>query len=277
VLPAVSVVLPTYNRAGTLNRAIESVLNQEFKDFELIIVDDRSTDGTSIILSEYAGHEKIRLISQLLPGCARARNIGVLASSGRYIAFQDSDDEWASNMLEQAVGALEATSPEVGVFYGDMVRIEEDGSRSYWESPEVRKGALINEHTLDYQVCCIGIQSAVIKRECFNRVGLFDESLPRFIDLELFIRLSESYDFIHCKEPLVNYHAGEGISTNVQAQVIARQYLLEKYRPRLEENRHHLVAQNMHLAIAFQQEKIALLSAELAMLSERLREKEGRG
>jgi glycosyltransferase involved in cell wall biosynthesis len=264
VSPTVSVVLPTYNRARTLRRAIESVLNQKYRDFELIIIDDRSTDQTFEVIGKYADHDMVRVISQLKQGCSAARNAGICASRGRYIAFQDSDDEWSLDMLEKAVAALESSGPEVGVFYSDMLLIQEDGSNSYWQSPEVERGKLINEDTLDFQVCCIGIISAVIKRECFDKVGLFDESLPRFIDLELFIRLSDFFDFIHCREPLARYYAGNGISTDQEAQVVARRYLIDKYQKRLEKNKHHLAAQYLRLSIALQQERIDLLTAQLS-------------
>lgn len=261
--PIVSVVLPTLNRATTLRRAIQSVLDQTFDDLEIIIVDDRSTDDTPLVFDEYADQERVRLISQLVPGCSAARNIGVCVSRGRYIAFQDSDDEWVPDKLERAVKALENSGPEVGVFYSDMIRIEEDGRRSYWHSPDVESGRLINERILDFQVACIGIQSAVIKRECFQKAGLFDERMPRFIDLELFIRLADQFDFIHCREPLVWYYAGAGISTDARAQVIARAYLMEKYRQRLEAIPHHLVGQELQLRIAVQQEENHLISTRL--------------
>jgi len=169
-------------------------------------------------------------------------------------------------MLEKAVAALDASSPEVGVFYSDMLRVQQNGERSYWSSPDVQKGALINEQSLDYQVAGIGMQSAVIKRECFSDIGMFDERLPRFIDLELFIRLSDRFDFIHCREPLVRYYAGTGISTDTKSQVIARSYLLEKYRDRLESNTQHVAGQTLQKRIATQEDEIATLSR---LLSER--------
>ena len=198
--PTVSVVLPTLNRGKTLKRAIDSVLDQTFNDFELIIVDEKSTDETHDLFNEYFVHPQIRLVSTLTPGCAAARNTGISISRGRYIAFQDSDDEWSRNKLEIAVDKLKNAIASVGVFYSDMLRIEEDGTTIYFEAPDVRRGILIDELTLDYQVFRIGIQSAVIKRECFDVAGLFDESLPRYIDLELFIRLSDHFEFIHHKE-----------------------------------------------------------------------------
>jgi glycosyltransferase involved in cell wall biosynthesis len=249
----VSVVLPTYNRAETLERAIESVLNQTFTDFELIIIDDRSTDNTHFILSKYAGLSNVRPISQLRRGCSVARNIGISIAQGRYVAFQDSDDEWVPDKLAKAVAVLEGTGPEVGVFYSDMLRVQADGRSADFRSPDVEQGVLVDETTLEYQVYCIGIQSAVIKRECFDEAGYFDETLPRLIDLELFIRLSDKFRFIHCKEMLVKYHAGEGISTNRQALVTARRCLLRKYRSRLKQQKHHLAKQYLHLALALEQ------------------------
>lgn len=233
-----------------MERAVESVLNQTFDDFELIIVDDRSTDGTPRILESYARHGRIRLLSQLRPGCSVARNIGVEASRGRYIAFQDSDDEWLPDKLAKAVTALEATGPEVGVFYSDMIRVFRDGSSAYFPAPDVRRGVLIDERTLDYQVFCIGIQAAVVKRECFSQVGLFDESLTRLIDLDLFVRLSSRFEFLHQREALVKYHEVDGISTNHRALVAARRHLLKKYRRQLRGHSNYLSKQYLLTADA---------------------------
>lgn len=249
----VSVVLPTYNRARTLERAIESVLHQTFTDFELIIVDDGSTDETHRVLAKYAGLSNVRVMTSRRSGCSAARNLGIGVSQGRYIAFQDSDDEWIPGKLAKAVAALENTGPETGVFYSNMLRIGTDGSSADFKSPEVRRGVLVDESTLDYHVSNIGIQSAVIKRECLNEAGCFDEALPRFIDLEMFIRLSDKFQFVHCKEPLTKYYAGEGISTNRQALVTARRHLLRKYHSRLQQEKHHLAKQYLLLAAALEQ------------------------
>ncbi len=249
----VSVVLPTYNRASTLERAIRSVLDQTFTDFEVIIVDDRSNDGTQEILDRYAAHDKVRVVTQLERGCALARNLGVSISEGRYIAFQDSDDEWLPTFLAQAVRALDRAGAETGVFYSDMLRVDVHGHETLWNSPEVQKGVLIDEGSLDFQVAGIGMQSTVTRRECFAAIGGFDEALPRLIDLELFIRLSQNFRFHHCREALVKYHATEGISTNRRALVTARRHLLNKYRSRLARHKMHLAQQYVWLAIALEQ------------------------
>lgn len=248
--PLVSVILPTYNRAKTLDRAIHSVLTQTFRDFELIITDDGSTDESRCILARYSGLPNVRVISSPHRGCSAARNLGVTASKAPLIAFQDSDDEWLPSNLEKAVPPLSSSARGVGLFYSNMIRIHEDGSSSDWRSPEVHRGGLVSESTLDYQVAGIGIQAAVIKRTCFDQVGLFDEALPRFIDLDLFIRISDYFEFYHHDEPLVRYYATDGISTDTQALVRARQYLLRKYRKRLRVHRHHLAHQYLLLADA---------------------------
>ncbi len=248
--PLVSIVLPTFNRAPTLGRAIESVLCQTFEDFELIVVDDRSTDETASLMAEYARHDRIRFLTQLRPGCSVARNIGVEESRGRYVAFQDSDDEWLPEKLERAVNALEDSGPELGVHYSDMIRVPRDGSSTYFPAPEVRRGVVVDEDTLDYQVFCIGIQAVVVKRECFSQVGLFDESLSRLIDLEQLIRLAWRYEFVHEREALVKYHEVDGISTDHRALVAARQYLLQKYRRHLIQNSQYLGRQYLLTAEA---------------------------
>ena len=125
--PAVSVVLPTYNRASTLRRAVDSVLCQDFGDFELIVVDDGSRDQTASILSDI-DDARLRVIR--LPenrGQAHARNVGLDAASADLAAFQDSDDVWHPNKLSRQVAAIRAI-PDASVVYSDMRRIRFDGS-----------------------------------------------------------------------------------------------------------------------------------------------------
>ena len=226
--PEVSVILPIYNRGHLIKRAILSVLNQSLRDLELIVVDDGSTEDIEEIVKslddgriKYIRHEANR-------GAGAARNTGIGASCAEYIAFQDSDDEWLPEKLERQIEAFKGAGRDAGIVYADMLRIGEDGRSYYWTSPTVRKGCIVNRETLDYQVAGLGIQSAMIKRECFNEVGLFDESFPRFIDLEFFIRLSKRYEFYHIKEPLCRYYSTEGISTDINALCIARVSIIKE-------------------------------------------------
>jgi glycosyltransferase involved in cell wall biosynthesis len=251
--PLVSIVIPTYNRSHTLGRAIQSVLNQTLKDFELIIVDDGSTDETNSVLGTFESSDQIKIILQPHAGSAAACNRGIRVARGRYIAIHGSDDEWAPENLTKAVEALEHAGPQVGVFYSDMWRIMPDGSSLYHHAPaQVRRGQLINEDTREFAVFGIGSGAAVIKKECYDTVGLFDELMPRFLDLELFIRLADKFDFLHHPEPLVRWTYGKGISSDHQAFAISKLYLLEKYRRRLKRHKRFLARQYLETALAFE-------------------------
>lgn len=250
--PTVSVILPTYNRAHLVGRAIRSVLDQTYQDFEVIIVDDGSRDNTEEIINSFTD-TRIRYIRhQQNKGGSAARNTGIKLANGKYIAFQDSDDEWLPQKLEIQVEAFSTASSEVGVVYTDMLRIEKDGKIKYWHSPTVTYGNLIDTKILEYQPFKIGIQSALIKRECFNKVGFFDEMLPRFIDLDLFIRLLKDYHFYHIKQPLVKYQVTEGISSNKKAAAIARKLLLDKYSKDIMKNKSFIARQYSIIGQAFQ-------------------------
>jgi len=229
-MPKVSVIIPTYNRAHLIGRAIKSVLNQTYRDFEIIIVDDGSTDNTEEVVKSFTD-KRIRYIRHKEnKGAATARNIGIKAARGEYIAFQDSDDEWLPAKLGKQMKVFKHTSPKVGIVYTDMWRIIKEREKEYWHSPKIKpEDEIVYKEALNYQIIDIGIQSAIVKRECFDKSGMFDEKFPRFIDLEFFIRLSKYYYFYHIAEPLVNYFAGKGISSNAGTAITARKLVLEKY------------------------------------------------
>lgn len=211
--PTVTVIIPTYNRAHLVGRAIQSVLNQTYQDLEIILVNDGSTDNTEEIVKVF-NDDRIRYIRHdENKGAAAARNTGIEAALGEYIAFQDSDDEWLPEKLEKQIRVLENAPAKVGVVYTDMWRIR-GNARKYWRAP----------------VMGIGIGTVVIKRQCFDKVGMFDERFPRLIESDLFIRLSKYYCFHHLDEPLVNYYAAPGsISTDNRRLIRAIELILEKH------------------------------------------------
>ncbi len=232
-MPVVSVVLPTYDRAAVIGRSIRSVLGQTYGDFELIVVDDGSTDATLERVASF--HDgRIRCIRlERNRGAAAARNAGIEAAQGRLLAFQDSDDEWLPEKLDRQVRAFERCGPDVAVVYSDMERIHRDGTRVYHRSPAVLRGRLIDPATGFYQVCNLGIQSAVIRREHLAAVGDFNEELRALEDLELFVRLSRRAGFHHLPVPLVRYHESAGISQDMAAKLVARRHLLRLYGEQL--------------------------------------------
>ena len=238
--PTVSVIIPIYNRAHLVGRSIQSVLNQTYKDFEIIVVDDGSTDNTEDTIREFQKKDKrIKYIRRKKnKGSSAARNTGIKAAGGEYIAFQDSDDEWLPEKLKKQIDVFKNISSEVGIIYSDMWRIV-GNKKKYFYSPEIMsEDKIIYEQSLDYRVANIGIQTALLKKKIFNKVGMFDEEFHRFIDLEFFIRLSKHYHFYHIKEPLVNYfYTNNCISSNGKALIAAQKLILEKYFEDIKKNK----------------------------------------
>jgi glycosyltransferase involved in cell wall biosynthesis len=227
--PAVSIVLPSYQRGDLIGRAIRSVLAQTYSDFELVVIDDGSTDDTAAVVAQFLD-PRLRFVRyDVNRGAAAARNAGIRETRAPFVAFQDSDDEWLPHKLERHMQAFATCPANVGVVYSDMQRILCDGRTEYHRSPALRPGVLLDPTTRFYQVCGLGIQSTVIRRASLAGVGGFNEEFPALEDLELFIRLSREYEFHHLEEPLVRYHETDGLSKNVPAKVVARELLLRLY------------------------------------------------
>jgi glycosyltransferase involved in cell wall biosynthesis len=227
--PNLSVVLPTYNRAHLLSRSIASVLNQTYSDFELLVVDDGSTDATDSVVSGFLDRRIRYVRCDCNRGPGAARNVGIQIARGTFIAFQDSDDEWMPDKLEHHMQAFAMAPAAVGVVYSDMARVLADGRVEYHQSPTVVRRRLIDPATGFYQVYKLGIQSVVVRRECLSQVGPFNEQLPALEDLELFIRLAHLYEFVHVHKPLVRYHQRDGRSTSLAAEYRARCLLLQMH------------------------------------------------
>ena len=227
--PAVSVVLPTYNRAALLGRAIRSVLRQSYTNFELLVIDDGSTDETPNVVAGFRD-PRIRYISLAHnTGAGAARNVGIRMARGKFLAFQDSDDEWLPSKLAKQMTAFERGSVNLGMVYSDMQRILGDGTATYFAAPSVTSDRLINLAAWFYQVGNLGVQSSVIKREYLDAAGHFNEDLPAFEDLEMFIRLSRRCEFHLLREPLVRYYDTDGISKDRYAGWLSRKLILKLY------------------------------------------------
>jgi len=205
------------------------VLDQTYQDFELIVVDDGSRDNTEEIVKGFKDPRILYIRHEQNKGGAAARNTGIKAAQGGYIAFQDSDDEWLPRKLEIQMRVFSDAPNEVGVVYSDMWRILE-GRKRYWHSPPILpEDGIVYKNALD-RVFGIGVGTALIKSKCLNNIGVFDESLFRFIDFEFFVRFSKNYHFSYINLPLVNYHDTENsISTNDEALIQAFEVIFEKY------------------------------------------------
>ena len=229
-MPKVSVILPTYNRAHLLPRAINSVLSQSFKDLELIIIDDCSQDNTDQIVKSADDGRIKHLKHTRNKGSAAAKNMGLKHASGQYIAFLDDDDEWLPGKLQKQVEIIERLPDRVGIVYSNIQKILNNEKIPITTPRFMPEDGIAHKEILEGTKCNIHIQTALIKKECFEKAGKFDEALPRAVDYDLFIRLSKHYLFYHIDECSAVRYAGPGnISSNKEFKVTSRILMLQKY------------------------------------------------
>jgi glycosyltransferase involved in cell wall biosynthesis len=206
--PVVSVIIPTFNRASLLPRAIESVLSQTFANFELLIVDDRSEDETHQTVARFTD-ERIRFFQHdVNGGNAAARNTGIQAARGGLITFLDSDDEFLPEFLSTMVAALEGTPASVGFGWAGryLVRSSNHGSDRFLE-PDEKIPAKEDRYVSFLKRFRGGTnRGLMVKRECFNEVGFFDERLRAAVDTEFVLRLVRRYEYREVDRPLVCFH-----------------------------------------------------------------------
>jgi len=210
----ISVIIPTYNRKHTLSRAISSVFSQTLKPFEIIIVDDGSTDGTKEWLSKM--YPKIQTINQSNSGVSMARNVGIKIAKGDWIALLDSDDEWLTKKLEKQVTSLKE-NPDLLFCHTNEIWIR-NGVRINQSRKHQKYGGHIFEKCLD--ICRISPSSALFKKSILDDLGGFDEKLPVCEDYDLWIRITAYYPVLFLDEPLINKFGGhDGQLSNVQAGI----------------------------------------------------------
>ena len=198
----ISVIIPTFNRKKTLGRAIRSVMNQTLSPFEILIIDDGSNDGTEEWVKE--NFEKIKYIYQNNHGVSSARNIGIENAYGDWVAFLDSDDEWLPNKLYEQVKAIDS-NPGMQFFHTNEIWIR-NGVRVNQMKKHKKYGGYIFEKCLD--ICRVSPSSVLIKKEVFDNIGFFDESLKVCEDYDLWLRITSKYQVIFLDVPLIYKYGG---------------------------------------------------------------------
>ena len=200
----VSVIIPTYNSAAYVVEAVESVLNQSFRDLEIIVIDDGSTDDTESVLSAY--RTKLRYIRQPNSGVAAARNRGIEESRGRYVAFLDADDTWLKDKLERQLAAL-ASGSNHRVCYTAFTLVDSNLS-PLGTVRSNRAGSTLEDLLLRGNV--IGsICTVLCERSLFETVGGFDDRLSQCADWDMWVRLAAQTEFLYLDEPTVTYRQHE--------------------------------------------------------------------
>lgn len=215
-MPKVSVVITTYNRMRYLSQAINSVLDQGYRDFEVIVVDDGSTDNTGGILQQYAG--KICYMRQQHAGRAEARNTGIKNAQGDYIAFLDDDDLWLPDKLEKQVSFLD-THTDTGLVHSFTELIDENG---YLLCRETKRRLRLYHKAMEIgytyvgmsRACVMFISSVMARKDCFDKIGLFDPRTETYEDWDLYLRIAMRYKIGTIPLVLVQYRLHQGRSTN---------------------------------------------------------------
>lgn len=228
--PRVTVVVPTRNRAQLLPRAIDSVLRQTYPHWELVVVDDASTDETiEVVRSRASLDDRVRCRPLgTRAGAASARNVGIHEARGELVAFLDDDDEWLPEKLERQVAALDAAPAGVDLVHSAFFESDADGNEHVVGEFSPRGG---EAHAVLLRGNILGLSTIVVRRSLLERVGGFDERLPRLQDWDLWIRLAALTRFAFVPMPLARIHISPAsISTDSSALRSACEIIAAKYR-----------------------------------------------
>lgn len=222
----VSVIIPTFNRENTIKRAVESVLEQTYNNLEVIIVDDCSNDETKNIISSI-NDSRVKIIKHpLRKGAAAARNTGIKNSSGSFVSFQDSDDEWYKSKLQMQMDLFNSNA-QIDVIFSSFWLIR-DNIKKKIPSRKAQRNILYKNILLDNYV---GTPTVILKRKVFERIGYFDENLPRYQDWDLAIRLFKHCTVFYLNEPTVNaYIQKNSITNNENIKTKSLEIIFNKYK-----------------------------------------------
>lgn len=234
----VSVILPCYNRSKSLKAACESVLHQSWRDLELIVVDDASSEDLRAVV-EALDDPRVRYLRHTTNGGAsRARNTGLAAAEGRFIAFQDSDDLWLPGKLERQIAQFEALPPDVGVVTGSKILYGRDGAHNYGSgkvtcAPPPEGRLRLDEDQVRRFLAGnrISLQNALFRREAFPGTHWFDPCAKANADWEFTARLAQHTKIFEDIEPVVlAFISADSISKNTRKKILGLLRILKKNR-----------------------------------------------
>ena len=251
--PIVSTIIPVYNRTETLVRAVQSVLDQTYKSFEIIIVNDGSTIGEfeSIKSKLLNMDERIRVIDHIVNrGASAARNTGAKNARGELLAFLDSDDEWLPEKLEMQVNIMK-DNHEVGMVSTGFYFIDVNKNVKNVHYPKCKHDWL---ECLFYSNAIGTTSTILLSRECFEKVGGFNENFVSCQDWEFYLKIAKKYKISVIKKPLVNYwYHGKSISGNYEKVLKGHLSILDEIMNIIHESEHSNLRRKIY---SFHQMKI---------------------
>ena len=241
-LPRISVVIPTYNRQDLVVEAIESVLAQTFTDFEIIVVDDGSTDDTAVNIQPYL--DRITYSRQENQGVAAARNAGIRLAQGEFVCFLDSDDLWIPTKLQAQIRFADA-HPEYGLISSELQGFDADGKTKGPNKSamyKIRNGLVVEDLLFGNW---IQTSTVMLRRKCLDEVGWFDEDIGQFgEDWLLWMKVTSRFPIYFLPEPLVSYrfHPGRLTRHQPEEQFHSLMHCLQKLKalPQFQQKSHLL-------------------------------------
>lgn len=215
----ISVIIPTFNRCGKVHRAMDSVMRQSFKDFELIVVDDGSTDRTAFWCEGF-GEKDFRLEKINHQGVAAARNFGAKTAKGDWLCFLDSDDVWHRHKLSEQV-RFHAANPQILISQTDDIWIRNSVRVNKMQKHAIREGSIFKDSLERCLICC---SSVMVQKKLFFDEGTFDESLETCEDYDLWLRILAHHEVGFVKKALVTKFGGH------EDQLSKKFPVMDKYR-----------------------------------------------
>jgi glycosyltransferase involved in cell wall biosynthesis len=235
--PVFSIVMPTYNRASILRQAIQCVLDQTFTDFELIVIDDASSDETEGCVNSFSDSRVHYLRHNTNKGVSAARNTGVRRSQGGLVMFLDDDDESFPNLLAATFNAFNTESEAVGFAWSGIRRV----ATVHGNEVILKERSWPRESKYSQPLTYLSVGTGyglTVRSDCFERIGLFDETLRSCVDLDLLIRLGNTFDFTIVPEILVKVYRrrGKQLTDVTQQRVNSLERVVQKNSQILEKN-----------------------------------------
>ena len=256
----VSVIIATYNMGQYIQQATDSILHQTWKNLEIVVVDDGSTDNTAEVMARYQQEPRVIYIQNENQGQPKAKNCGIKHAKGQFLAFCDADDFWEKNKLEVQMPLF--SNVKTGVVYSDVSNIDEHNQRYQRHANEIRRTGIVTEHLLLENFVPFG--TAVIRRECIEKNGIFDEQFRMGIDWDLWLRYSLDWEFAYTPERTYIYRVWSGqMSNNYRGRyehaMRILTHFIAQYKPQVKPRKLALAIADIHInkgvAIA-KQEKI---------------------
>ena len=260
-MPKVSIVIPTCNRPELLKRALKSVTEQTYNDYEVIVIDDGQKERAHSIVSTFSSLPITYIQNEVSLGGGGARNKGISTAQGEYVAFLDDDDVWVPDKLEIQVMLLDGAGPEIGFVFSAVENCYSDKSVITEVDATVR----------DYSVIALTrfkgflTSSLLVRKKVLDEVGGFDETLPSHQDPDLIIRITRNYQGIGLTEPLVKMRMSDiddHIGGNIYRKIEGREHVLEKHKALLAQHPDILAKHYFWLGLLYRDTKNYVLAKE---------------